>query len=50
MVIMLHELAHKIMPPGFTPDGRLTDPADASEKNTTRVMEHCAKAIDATSW
>lgn len=50
MVIMLHELAHQIQPPGFTHDGRLTDPADASEKNTTRVMEHCAKAIDATTW
>jgi RHS repeat-associated protein len=50
MVILLHELAHKIMPPGFTPDGRLTDPADASDKNTARVMEHCAKAIDAQHW
>ncbi len=50
MVILLHELAHKVNPPDFTHDGRLTDPSDASEKNTDRVMKHCAKAINAQYW
>jgi RHS repeat-associated protein len=45
MVILLHELAHKVMPPGFTRDGRLDDPANASEKNTQRVVDHCKDAI-----
>lgn len=50
MVILLHELAYKVMPPGFTHDGRLTDPPSASEGNTVRVVDHCAKAIEHTQW
>jgi hypothetical protein len=44
-VILLHELAHKVMPQGFTSDGKLDDPPDASEKNTMRVIEHCKTEI-----
>src|SRR5260370_12673238 len=38
MVILLHELAHKVMPEGFKSDGRLADPPDASEKNTRLLI------------
>jgi|HubBroStandDraft_6_1064221.scaffolds.fasta_scaffold575698_2 hypothetical protein len=43
-VILLHELAHKVMPPGFIPVD--VDPG-ASEKNTKTVIDNCAKAINA---
>jgi RHS repeat-associated protein len=46
MVILLHELAHKVVPPGFTHDGALDSPPGESDKNTDRVLEHCEKAID----
>jgi RHS repeat-associated protein len=46
MVILLHELAHKIQPPGITHDGALDSSPGASDKNTDRVIEHCEKAID----
>ena len=42
MIIMLHELAHKVSPPGFTDDAFSTSD---SEKNTKKVMEHCAAAV-----
>jgi hypothetical protein len=45
MVILLHELAHKAMPQGFTSDGRLDDPLDASENNTRLVIENCKSEI-----
>jgi RHS repeat-associated protein len=44
-VILLHELAHIVMPPGFT-DSDAGTPG-ASEKNTTLVMQNCEKAINA---
>jgi RHS repeat-associated protein len=43
MVILLHELAHKVMPPEFTPDALSTA---ASVKNTELVIQHCKAAID----
>jgi hypothetical protein len=46
VVILLHELAHKVLPPDFTHDGGLTDPPDASEKNTNLVIKHCKAAIE----
>lgn len=49
MVILIHELAHKVMPPGFTHDG-LTDPPDASENNTRLVIEKCGSAIKFIRW
>ena len=45
MVILLHELAHKVMPEGFRSDGRLDDPPDASEKNTRLLIENCKEEI-----
>jgi hypothetical protein len=45
MTILLHELAHKVQPPGFIPHD--ADIPGGSEKNTQAVIEHCAKAIDA---
>ena len=44
-VILLHELAHKILPPGFVGDDAGTP--GASEKNTTLVLQNCEKAINA---
>ncbi|HYL17035.1 MAG TPA: RHS repeat-associated core domain-containing protein [Terriglobales bacterium] len=44
-VILLHELAHKVMPPGFIAND--ADTPGASEKNTQMVINHCAKAIGA---
>jgi hypothetical protein len=42
MVILLHELAHKINPPGFKDDAfSVRD----SEKNTQLIMDHCLHAI-----
>jgi hypothetical protein len=46
MVILLHELAHKTNPKGFTRDNRLDDPLDASEKNTNVLIDHCKNAIN----
>src|ERR1700686_1164605 len=44
MVIVLHELAHKVHPEGITHDGSLDSTVGASEKNTQKVIEHCEKA------
>ena len=44
-VILLHELAHHILPPGFTSDDAFTN--GASESNTQLVVDHCAAAINA---
>lgn len=46
MVILLHELAHKVGAPGITSDGKFDDPPDASEKNTRLVIEHCKDEIE----
>src|SRR5262249_39601641 len=43
MIILLHELAHKVTPPGFIDDRWST--AD-SEKNTLTTVEHCKKAVE----
>jgi len=45
MVILFHELGHKINPPGFTNDS-VYDPG-ASEKNTRLVIDNCLNAIRA---
>jgi hypothetical protein len=45
MTILLHELGHKVQPPGFIPYD--ASKAGDSDKNTQAVLEHCAKAIDA---
>jgi len=42
MVILLHELAHKINPPGFLDDAFSVR---ASEKNTQLVMDNCFHSI-----
>jgi hypothetical protein len=47
IVILLHELAHKVNPPGFTADDADTPGNSASNKNTQMVIDHCAKTIDA---
>jgi hypothetical protein len=49
MVILLHELGHKVNPPGFRNDD-LTVPnyVKVSEQNTQLVMDNCAKAIMAS--
>jgi hypothetical protein len=44
MVILLHELAHKVMPPGFVGDD--ADTPGASDKNTQSLLEHCKSAIN----
>jgi RHS repeat-associated protein len=41
MTILIHELAHKVMPNGFTPDNWGT-PSNASQENTDQVIKHCA--------
>jgi len=40
--IILHELAHKLQPSGFLPDG--WNPAQ-SERNTDLLMKHCGWLI-----
>ena len=45
MLILLHKLAHKVMPKGFAHD-RLTDPPGASDKNTQLVYDKCRYAIE----
>lgn len=46
MVILLHELAHKAMPQGFNNlDGALDAKPNASEDNTSLVIEKCRSAI-----
>jgi RHS repeat-associated protein len=46
MVILLHELAHKTNPEGFVNDNILQGAQpDDSEKNTSRVIEHCIDEI-----
>ena len=47
MTILLHELAHKVQPPGITHDGAVDSPPGESEKNTQKVLKNCEKAIDA---
>lgn len=47
MVILLHELAHKVHAPGIAND-RLS-PGD-SEKNTRLVIQHCGLAIAVFGW
>jgi hypothetical protein len=43
MVILLHEVAHKVVPPGFISND--ADTPGASEKNTQTVVDHCLHAI-----
>src|SRR4029077_10386262 len=42
-VILLHEVAHKVNPPGFIASD--ADTPGATEKNTQLVIEHCLNAI-----
>jgi len=42
-LILLHELAHIVSPPGFI--GSDADTPGASEKNTQMVIDHCLHAI-----
>lgn len=44
LTILLHELAHQILPPGFVGDDAST--ADASDNNTLLLLKHCESAIN----
>lgn len=46
MVIMFHELAHKVQPDGFVDDSFSTTNSD---KNTQTVMKNCKDTIDKDS-
>ncbi len=52
MIILLHELAHKVLPPGSI---GIDDPIfggakpGTSEKNTATVADHCLEAINAVA-
>ena len=50
MMILIHELAHKVMAPGIVHDGALDDPANASENNTSSVIEHCRVYLEFLDW
>ncbi len=47
IAVLLHELAHQILPPGFISDDGSTP--GASKKNTLLLLQHCLSAIDAKS-
>lgn len=46
MVILLHELAHKVQPPGIVDDGGVVPNVPASMANTQLVVDNCATAIN----
>jgi hypothetical protein len=47
ITILLHELAHKVQPPGFIPIDSLGAPEGTSEQNSQTIIKHCADAINA---
>jgi len=51
MIILLHELAHKVFDPSdFPNDGKIDARTDQSEINTQTVMKHCASAVNAGTY